>query len=858
MTVSISHHVGAFRVVRDLKDFDRRSGVWLERLVFNNRIWMVVLCAVISVVLGFLATKLAVNASFERMIPQSHPYIKNYLDNKAHLRGLGNSIRIVVENTQGDIFSADYLRTLAKINDAVFLLPGVDRAWMKSLWTPFVRWTEVTEEGFRGGPVMPDGFDGSPKSIDELRDNIRRAGIVGSLVANDYRSAVIVVPLLETIDGKRLDYGEFSRSLEDKVRTYETAQTRIHIVGFAKLVGDLIHGLMQVMAYFAISAAIATIVIFLYTRCWRSTLILVSTALLGVVWLLGLLQLLGYELDPYSILVPFLIFAIGLSHGAQKMNGIMQDIGRGTHKYVAARYTFRRLFLAGLTALLTNVVGFAVLMTIDIPVIKDLALTTSLGVGILIFTKLLLVPVLLSYIGVSPEAAKRSLKEESIETSGKGIGVIWNTLERFTERRWAIAAVAAALVLALGGLFVSQHLQIGDLDAGAPELRPESRYNRDNAFLNAHYGGSSDQFAVIVKTPPGGCDKYQAVMEGDRLGWALRQVPGVLDVTSLGTVVRLYTAGGFEGSPKWLTINRNQYLVNTAVRPAMLYNPELANLDCAVTPVIAYLADHKAETLSRVLAATEQFAEKHNEKGLQFLPAAGSAGIEAVTNIVVRDSNRLMLLLVYSAVVLLCFITFRSWRAVLVALIPLVVTSILCEALMVMLGIGVKVATLPVIALGVGVGVDYALYLLSVQLALQRSGVPLRQAYKRSLLFTGRVVALVGLTLAAGVGTWAWSPIKFQADMGILLTFMFVWNMIGALVLIPALSYFLLRNVSLRGASRKPQISTGLSVEKEEDSRALVSLGAGSGMRDGEGADRNADTVNPVRVVGLKAQRGRI
>jgi predicted RND superfamily exporter protein len=81
---------------------------------------------------------------------------------------------------------------------------------------------------------------------------------------------------------------------------------------------------------------------------------------------------------------------------------------------------------------------------------------------------------------------------------------------------------------------------------------------------------------------------------------------------------------------------------------------------------------------------------------------------------------------------------------------------------------------------------------LSVQLAQQRAGVPLRLAYRRAVLFTGKVVAMVGLSLAAGVVTWAWSPIKFQADMGLLLTFMFIWNMVGALVLIPALSHFLL------------------------------------------------------------------
>jgi len=248
----------------------------------------------------------------------------------------------------------------------------------------------------------------------------------------------------------------------------------------------------------------------------------------------------------------------------------------------------------------------------------------------------------------------------------------------------------------------------------------------------------------------------------------------------------------FEGNPKWLTISRNQDVLNYGAQQTSVNNPGMFNSDCSVTPVIAYLADHKADTLQRVVDGAADFAEKHSDQDRQFLLAAGSAGIEAATNIVVKTAWREMLVYVYLAVIALCFIAFRSWRAVVVAVVPLAITSILCEALMVALGIGVKVATLPVIALGVGVGVDYALYLLSVQLGHQRKGVPLPDAYARAVQFTGKMVALVGLTLAAGVITWAFSPIKFQADMGILLTFMFVWNMLGALILIPALSYFLL------------------------------------------------------------------
>jgi predicted RND superfamily exporter protein len=475
------------------------------------------------------------------------------------------------------------------------------------------------------------------------------------------------------------------------------------------------------------------------------------------------------------------------------MNGIMQDIGRGAHKFVAARYTFRRLFLAGATALVADAVGFAVLMVIDIPVIKGLALSASIGVAVLIFTNLLLLPVLLSFTGVGANAARRSLAEEGRTTSK----VLWDSLGHFTSRRWATFALVGASMLVLVGFAISTNLKIGDLDAGAPELRPDSRYNRDNTYITHHYSLSSDLFAVILKTPANGSYKYESLVEADRLAWELRRIPGVQMTTSLVDAVRQVTSGTFEGSPKWLTLSRNQDILNYGSQVASVNNPELFNGDASVMPVIAFLTDHKAQTLDKVMAVSERFIAEHSTAERRFMLVAGSAGIEAATNIVVRDANRAMLMYVYAAVILLSYITFRSWRAVLVAVIPLIMTSILCEALMVLLGIGVKVATLPVIALGVGIGIDYALYLLSIQLARQRLGDSLADAYSHAVAFTGKVVGLVGMTLAVGVVTWVFSPIKFQADMGILLAFMFVWNMLGALVLIPALSHFLLPQGSL-------------------------------------------------------------
>jgi predicted RND superfamily exporter protein len=775
--------------------FDPRSGSLVERALFNHRWVVLLLCAVVTVLLGWQATRLQLNASFEKTIPTSHPYIQNFLKHQADLSGLGNAVRIAVvapaSVANGSIYDAKYLETLRKLSDELFLLPGVDRARMKSLWTPSTRWVGVTEDGLEGGPVIPDGFDGSPPKLQQLAANIARSGEIGQLVARDAKSSVIFVPLLaKDSEGRALDYAAFSLKLEALRSKYEAEGVAVHITGFAKIVGDLIDGVRAVLVFFALAVAIATAMVFAYTRCIRSTALVVLASLVAVVWQLGLLPLLGYALDPYSILVPFLVFAIGMSHGAQKMNGIMQDVGRGIDKWVAARFTFRRLFLAGLTALLADAVGFAVLLVIDIQAIRELAIAASIGVAVLIFTNLILLPIGLSYTGVSAKAAQRSLRTEAADAAGAAKHPLWAFLDRFTQRRWATGAVAVGLLLGVAGFAVSTQLKIGDLDPGAPELRAGSRYNRDVAAMTAAYGAGSDVLAVMVKTPEGQCSKVDTLNKIDALEWQLRQIDGVENTNTLALLNRRVLSGLNEGNPRWYEFLPNQDMLNTvtAGAPRGLYNDA-----CGLLTLYVYLRDHKAETLTRVVSHVEAFARDNDTADTKFLLAAGSAGIEAATNIVVKDAWRTMLLMVYGAVVLLCFITFRSWRAVVVAVLPLVLTSFLAEALMVALGMGVKVATLPVIALGVGIGVDYALYILSVTMAQLREGKSLSEAYYRALLFTGKVVMLTGVTLAAGVIPWVASPIKFQADMGLLLAFMFLWNMLGALVLLPALAHFLLK-----------------------------------------------------------------
>jgi predicted RND superfamily exporter protein len=679
---------------------------------------------------------------------------------------------------------------LRQISDEIFFIPGVARSGVKSLWTPNVRWGEVTEEGFTGGTIVPPDYDGSKESLRQVRINVMKSGQVGNLVANDFKSTIVLAPLMETHPetGEPLNFGEISAQLEELVREkYEDETIKIHMTGFAKVMGDLIEGAGQVAMFFLIAIGITLLLFYIYSRCIRASITVVLCSVIAVVWQVGLLKVLGYGLDPYSMLIPFLVFAIGVSHGVQMINAIMHGKSEGRDNLGSAQYAFRSLYVPGLTALISDGIGFATLMVIQIQVIQDLAIAASVGVLVVILTNLVLLPLLMSYLGIGDAAIARMKR---FENSG-----LYHRLCEFSTIYTRPTVARALVVLAIAafgfGLWYGKDLKIGDLDAGAPELRADSRYNLDNKFIVENYSASTDVFVVMVQTPELECVSYETYSAVDLFQWAMADVPGVQSTFSLIDASKYVIAGNNEGNPKWATVTRNQWVLNGSVSGKEL-PPGLMNADCNLIPVMIFLKDHKAETLLEVTAAVDRFKEEFDTGDIKFVMAAGNSGIEAATNDVVARAQYKMLAWVYGVVAFLVLLAFRSPRAVVCIILPLALTSVLGQALMTFLGIGVKVATLPVIALGVGIGVDYGIYIFSKLETYLYKGLSLHDSYFETLKTTGKAVSFTGLTLAIGVATWAWSPIKFQGDMGLMLTFMFIMNMFGALILLPALVHFLI------------------------------------------------------------------
>ncbi|MCX7170083.1 MAG: efflux RND transporter permease subunit [Proteobacteria bacterium] len=759
---------------------------------------MLWLFVAITMVLGYNTTQLRIEAGFTKMVPLEHEYMKTFRDYQQTFGG-GDQVSIALMAKQGNIFTKDFLETLRKAHDEVFYTPGVERSSVTSLFSPNVRYIEIIENGYAAYNIISSDFKGTPEQLQEVRAKLIKSDWLGRIVANDLSGALIVATLLDRDPetGARLDLTRLSKRLDDLRAKFENANISVHIIGFAKASGDIARGVQDVLTFFGIAFVITALLLYWYSGSPRLTGLALACATMPVIWLLGLLPLIGLSLDPMSILVPFLIFSIAVSHAVQMTNAWKLETLHGSDGVTASRNSFRKLFVPGTMALLANAIGFLVIAFVKIDMVRELTITATLGVTMMIVTNKMLLPILLSYMKISPAEAQRFRGKES---SGDWL---WVRFARLTERRTAIVAVGFALALGLLAGWYALGLKVGDLGKGVPELRSSARYNQDVEVIAKSFSVGTDVFSVIAQTHgvDSPCIDSEIMDTVDRFEFFMRQLDGVQSVRGPTGLMRAVNTSYAEGNLKWRVLPDNRPQMAQTIGFATKGGGGFFNSDCSAMQIAAFTNDHQAPTIARIVDEVKRFKSQYDTDKLTFRLASGNVGVMAATNEEVAAADKLVNLALFVSVALLCLVEFRSVAITLCIVLPLGLVTILCNALMTFMDIGLKVNTLPVVALGVGVGVDYGIYLFDrINHGMRNRGQSLREAYLDALRQRGTASVFTAFTMTIGVATWIFSALKFQADMGILLAFMFMVNVLGAIILLPAIAAFLLKaNIGGKG-----------------------------------------------------------
>jgi predicted RND superfamily exporter protein len=502
------------------------------------------------------------------------------------------------------------------------------------------------------------------------------------------------------------------------------------------------------------------------------------------VWQFGALRLLGFGLDPLAVLVPFLVFAIGVSHGVQQINFIVRELSHGKTTEEAARASFSGLLIPGVLALVTAFVSFITLAMIPIPMVRELAITASLGVFFKITTNLAMLPIAASYFKFTQAYADEAMLKRKNRAR-------WlRYLARVAEPRNAAIVIALTTVLFGVSVWQSSDRVIGTLQPGAPELRPEARFNRDAVDISNSYDNGLDWLTVIFEAAPESCENVAIGIYQDQFVWQMQHVKGVLSASSYAGQLRAFNEGYNEGNPKMGVIpidSGNYAALSTEIGRMRGYMKK----DCSMTAVHLFLTDHKATTINSVIDQVKAFRAENKLDGVTVRLASGNAGVLAAVNDEVEKSEMPMMLYVYAAIIILVAMVYRDFRAVIACCLPLTVGTFIGYWFMKELQIGLTVATLPVMVLAVGIGVDYAFYIYNRLQLHMAGGQTIVKAIEFSILEVGTATIFTAITLAVGVATWAFSDLKFQADMGKLLAFMFMVNMVMAMTALPAFAVWL-------------------------------------------------------------------
>ncbi len=770
---------------------------------------------------------------------------------------------------------------------------------------------------------------------------------------------------------------------------------QVHMIGFAKAYADIGNGALGAINFFGLAFVLTLLAVWYYCRSWKLTILTVGCSLTSVIWQFGLLVLLGYGLDPLAILVPFLVFAIGVSHGIQQLNLLSDGLSKGMNSEQAARKSFSGLLIPGSMALTTDLAGFATLYLVPIPMIQELAVTSSIGVALKIVTNLIMLPLVASMLRFGKDYPAR------VERARAQRAPFVRLLGKAAEPRYAVPITIFYFVMFGFAVWQGTQRHIGNVHPGMPELKPDHQYNIDARTIagldpndpekrlpNAGFDQALDIYTVIVETPYLACNNYNYMEWLDRFSLHMRNVDGVLSVFSAANVAKGLNAGWNEGNIRWRGLPQNP---KTLQQSAGLIpsTTGLVNQTCSVLPLQIFLRDGKAETIARVTAAVKAWRETRGippalnkgvdkrlvgegvqatwilkpaeldgltytaqlgwpgeqpkelpltiagfkplaeiaagsdgwtipaerADGLVMLPsadtppsrdvpldvtafksangtketlfstkvtitageqgayvplnlkralqvqsraaeateyliapvpgakignreqafsttatlprgapgetapfdlkgmlkgqdlagvdqievsgvedstyirlAAGNSGIQAAVNEEVEHQELPMTIIVYAIIIALVIFTFRDWRATVCCTIPLTFATFFGYWFMKEMDIGLKVSTLPVMVLAVGIGVDYAFYIYDRLQEHLAHGDDITTGYKKSVEETGNAIVFTAITLAIGVSTWAFSDLKFQADMGLLLTFMFLINMTNALTALPAIA----------------------------------------------------------------------
>jgi predicted RND superfamily exporter protein len=781
--------------------------------------WSVVavIAAITAYLLNFMAFDMRVYTNFFDLYPPRHPYIQLYTKYR-HMFGTANVVQVVVEVQDGDLFTdAETIHKVDRITLA-FLhdIPGVNPEQVISITHPKVKTALTAGSGIKVVPLTYPRLPETKEDLEFLRQKVYTTeGVRGLLVSPDDKATQIVAGFWE----EYFDLVAMWSKIQEIVHREEDARTKIYVTGFPVLYAYFMTMLPSMK--WVMLASIATMIAILWYefQSWQGVWIPVFSGVLSAIWGLGFGGLCGLSLDPLVLVIPLLISARAHSHSVQSMERYHEEYHRLGDQHAAIVKSYTEIYAPAMVSLLADGLAILTLYVARIPLIQKLAILSSFWIVSIFVSVVTLHPIILSFVRPpKPPVTSASFFSRLYDAFANRL--VW------LATGWRRGAMAAGLALLLAlGLWGSHLLKVGNTTPGEALLYPDHPHNVAFRKVNEHFLGAS-QLVIIAEGK-----KREALKNAHTLSqlelfarWMEKEGAGG-SMTVAGLLKKIFRTF-HEGDPKWNMLPANDshvgqifFLLTAGTRRGEM--DRFFDLSYTNATITLFYRNYNHDTIQNAIAKAKQYVAEAAtpDDTVRYLLAGGLLGILAAVNEEVEWSYRVNLALILTVVFLLSYLTYRSVVGALIVMLPSLIAQPLSEAVMYLLGIDMNVNSLPVAAVGIGIGIDYGYYVLSrivEEYERDRSDGTFDEAIARALHTTGKTVLFTGLSLTASIVYWVFFPMKFQAEMALLLTLLLGFHLVGALMFIPPMVNLL-----------RPRFAVA-AVEERREQRRLRRRAAGS------------------------------
>jgi hypothetical protein len=811
----------------------------LVRFLIGHKKSVLIAMAVITIFFLSQIFRIQMFTEFLDLFPNKHPYVQVHKDYAKYFGGAYQAT-VMLEVKDGDVFTTETLSKMSRIQDGVDMIPGVDHYGLFSIASPKVTVTKEETYGFSTKQIMKD-VPTTKEGIEELRKKVATSAVSGTLVSRDQKALLLNANFLE---GK-VDFNDLFNKFMEIKKKEEDANHRIYLSGTPILYGWIYHYVPNMVLILVVTSVVILIMLFAYMSRGGLWFWPFVSAIMTSIWGLGFSAVLGFHFDPLIIVIPFLLSARAMSHGVQWVERFTEEYQKSGNIEESARITGAGLFPPGLIGILADTLALLVICLTPIPILKNLAYLGFFWSGAMIFTIFFLYPPLFAMfkkmrVPKKAEVPETIMGEQTFVDHVKKQPTILDKsftyrIEYLTEhllRRilvklsgWTFGAgryvtVGLSVLVLIIAVISSTQLKFGDANPGSPILWPKSAYNTDVDQINTKFPGVDQMWIAVVGKSQGSVLNPDVVYGMEALKYHMMEDPNVGFAVSIADLLKGVNSLAHGNDPKMALIPKDTQAIQNMLG---LYQLGTApgDLDTWIdtsfssTNVKLYLKNHEGYLLDEVITRVNDFI-RNNPKLMENAtpkPAGGLGGILAAANQVIRVKNDQILLIVLAIIFILCAVTYRSFLAGVIFIMSLILANFLAFTYMSFKNIGLNINTFPVVSLGIGLGVDYGLYIVSRIIEVYKEEKDLAKAVRGGIVTSGRAVFFTATMMSAGVIFWCFSPLRFQAEMGILLAILMMVNMLVGVLVLPAVINIIKPKFIIGGHSMR---KGGVRVEEKE------------------------------------------